>query len=401
MRLIALALVGIALFAPARGATGTALPILGFRQGPRQAALGGAGVAVVDRGRAARFNPALPGLGFARDRRAIEWHPAWQDYPSFMEMRLKDWNGPAVPVAPDLGPMYGSLFFRWPGLYVPRWGYLAYDRQTFDISDFDFREEAQSITISLAEDFLETGPSRPEGWGWTGGLTAKLWDSRLTGATQEGDPFSIEAKGLALDLGWAARGPGPAFLPRTWFCLGAAFFNLGNDVVYEGGPDGAVPGADPLPMEYRLGASGTWAPFPALTVRSRAVEPLRALATVEAGKEFANRDSRGAPLNPAASFIREFSVFRDFPGGYLRDMSTHAGAEATAFGIASLRYGRMGTRQSDGDKDYWFYGWGLDTGPWLKYFEARFDYARQLSTHHDGGGMVPFRQYGFDLEAWF
>jgi len=142
-------------------------------------------------------------------------------------------------------------------------------------------------------------------------LTAKLWDSRLTGATQEGDRFSIEAKGLALDLGWAARGPGPAFLPRTRFCLGA---------------------------------SGTWAPFPALTVRSRAVEPLRALATVEAGKEFANRDSRGAPLNPAASFIREFGVFRDFPGEYLRDMSTHAGAEATALGIASLRYGRMGRR---------------------------------------------------------
>lgn len=398
MRLIALALVGLGLCAPARGATGTALPILEDRQGPRQAALGGAGVAVPDHGRAARFNPALPGLGFAQDRRAIEWHPAWQDYPSFVDMRFKDWNGPAVPVAPDLGPMYGSLFFRWPGLYVPRWGYLAYDRQTLDLGWFDSREEAQSVTVSLAEDFLEAGPSRPEEWGWTGGLTVKFWNSRLIATTQDGDRFPIEAKGLALDLGWAARGPGPAFLPRTRFCLGVAFFNLGNDVIYEGGPEDATSDADPLPMEYRLGASGSWAPLPAWTVRGKAVEPLRALATVEAGKEFANRDSRQAPLNPAASFVREFG---DFPGGYLRDMSTHAGAEATVFGIASLRYGRMGAREYVGDNDYWFYGWGLDTGPWLRYFEARFDYARQLSTHHDGGGMFPSRQYGFDLEAWF
>jgi hypothetical protein len=399
MRLAVLMLACLGLGLPARGATGSAIQILGERQGPRQAALGGAGVAVPGKGRAARFNPALPGLGFAQDRRAVEWHPAWKDYPAFSGMRYKDWNGPAYPTASDPGPMYGSLFFRWPGLYLPRWGYLAYDRQTSALPAWmGLREEVQSLTISLAEDFLGADPAGGAGWGWTGGLAGKAWSSRMSGIDVNDTTYAYEAEGFAIDLGWAARGPGPAFLPGTGFCLGLAFFNLGSDAQFAGGPAGEVTGADPIPMEYRLGASGTWAPFSALRVQGQSIDPLRALATVEAGKEFANRDSRQRPLNPVLSFFREF---RSFPGGYLRETTTHAGIEATVFGIASLRYGRMGVRESEDDENYWFYGWGLDTGPWLRNFGARFDYSRQLSTDHSGSHLFPTRQYGFDLEARF
>jgi hypothetical protein len=43
----------------------------------------------------------------------------------------------------------------------------------------------------------------------------------------------------------------------------------------------------------------------------------------------------------------------------------------------------------------------LDTEPWLGYFGARLDYARQLSTRHARGFMIPSREYGFDLTARF
>jgi hypothetical protein len=398
MRLAALMFACLGIGLPALGATGSAIQILGERQGPRQAALGGAGVAMPGKGRATRFNPALAGLGFAPDRRAIEWHPAWKDYSRYTGLRLKDWNGPAYPTVSDLGPMYGSLFFRWPGLYMPRWGYLGYDRQTSSTSWMGVQEEVQTLTVSLAEDFLGSGRPSSQSWGWTGGLAGKRWSSGILQLTEDATAYEIKAEGFALDLGWAASGPGPAFLPGTDICLGFAFFNLGRDAEYtgrNGGPSGL---ADPIPMEYRLGLSGIWTPFAARTVLGRAVVPVRALATAEAGKEFANRDSRQRPLNPFLSFFQDF---RSFPGRYLRETTTHAGVEATVFGVASLRYGRMGVGEYEGDKDYWYYGWGLDTGPWLRNFGARFDYARQLSTRHVGGYLIPSRQYGFDLEARF
>ncbi|MEO6096824.1 MAG: hypothetical protein ABIW76_14555, partial [Fibrobacteria bacterium] len=67
--------------------------MLDVYQGPRQFAMGGAGVALPDRARSANYNPALPALSFPRERIGLALHPTWRDALR-QDFRHKDWNAP-------------------------------------------------------------------------------------------------------------------------------------------------------------------------------------------------------------------------------------------------------------------------------------------------------------------
>jgi hypothetical protein len=387
---------GLALAVACHGQGGAAIVALEIVQGPRQAAMGWAGVAVPDAARSSNFNPAMPGLSFG-GRATVAWHPSWNQWFGEGGPRMCDWNGPPIPDAPDLDTWLAPLFFRWPAVYLPRFGYLGYDRQKLSFGffagtdpDHVQREEVSTLTWAAPEDLFRAPADGPRRFAWTFGVTAKRYESVLPYRDSLDSVIVPKARGFAMDAGVAARWREPFRVQGLEGDFGLAFLNLGPSASYSGPYSDQ---RDPLPMEYRAGFSAAYVPLPYIRFARREWSPLKLLATAEAAKDFAGREPDGAPMAPPLAFFHDM---RGLPGRYLNAMAKRAGTEATAFGIASLRWGWRFDR-SFGRSPFYSFGYGLSTGPLLRHAFAGFDWSRDLATRQRGGGYLPRHQWSLDL----
>jgi hypothetical protein len=408
------------LFRPARALACAAALAMGFAsadaqtmldvyQGPRQFALGGAGVALPDRGRSANYNPALPALSFPRNRIGIALHPTWRD--AFQQdFRNKDWNAP-LPFAGDLETMAGSLL-AWPAAYFPRFGYLALDRSSFH-SEWtpDWELQCHALTWSVAPDFAGE-PGFDTAFTWTGGITLKHSESRYI--VSRNDAFTgtdiLEEnvqEGFAFDLGWAWRWTRIPFLPGLRANLGLAFLNLGPTIYPERNAVHYYNFGEATPAEYRVGWSLEYRPFEPLAWAGRKWSPLRILATQEFEKEFWMYGSDG---NPRPFFISFFKDMHKNPDRYYDETYLNAGLEFTLAEVLYLRAGR-GRNTYYWLHPTWSFGYGFNSGPLFRNLFFSYEYARVLNL---GAGRVKDedefgnrswspspREYGFQLGYLF
>jgi hypothetical protein len=400
--------VGVLVFAAGVASAG-AQALLDVYQGARQFALGGAGVALPDRGRSANYNPALPALSFPRERIGLALHPTWRD--NFQgDLRTKDWNAP-LPFADDLETMAGSLL-AWPAVYLPRFGYLGLDKSSFQ-SDWwpELKEESHSLTWSVAPDFA--GEERADsGFTWTGGITLKRFETRYPdyrtdayGAPEAAGDFAIE--GFAFDLGWAWRWTRIPFLPGLRANLGLAFLNLGPTIYPDGYWMRYYNYGDAPHAEYRAGWSLEYRPFEPLMWARRKWSPLRIIATQEFEKEFWMYGSDG---NARPFFVSFFKDMDKDPDRYYDETYINAGMELTLAEVLYLRAGR-GRSSYYWDHPTWSFGYGFTSGPLFRNLFFSYDYARVLNLgagrvkDADESGYRPWspspREYGFQLGYLF
>jgi hypothetical protein len=390
-------------------ATADAQTMLDVYQGPRQFALGGAGVALPDRGRSANYNPALPALSFPRNRIGIALHPTWRD--AFQQdFRNKDWNAP-LPFAGDAETMAGSLL-AWPAVYFPRFGYLGLDKTSFHAEwSPGLKMECHALTWSVAPDFAGE-PDLDSAFTWTGGLTLKRFESRIP--TYRFDPLTGQElfddfiqEGFAFDLGWAWRWSRIPFLPGLRATLGVAFLNLGPTIFPEGYSRHRYDYGDPAPAEYRAGWSLEYRPFGPLVWAHRKWSPLRVIATQEFEKEFWMYGSDG---NPRPFFISFFKDMHKNPDRYYEETYVNAGVELTLAEVLYLRAGR-GRNTYYWLQPTWSFGYGFNSGPLFRNWFFSYEYARVLNLgagrvkDGDETGYRPWspspREYGFQVGYLF
>lgn len=363
---------------------------LDLHQGPRQFALGGAGVALPDRGRSANFNPALPAFSFPKGKFALGTHPTWRNT-YHGQIRFKDWNAP-LPVITDgeLGP-FAESFLGLPAAYLPGFGYVGLDKQkTFTTWAQNYHDDGYAFTVALAEDFLERGMASDSDFAWTGGITLKHYQSHNSWYGLDGTPQASNSEGFAFDLGWAWRFSHIPCIPNLKATLGLAFLNLGPLQYYD--IEAYYNSGYSLPQEYRLGWSVEYRPFAPLLWQRRRWSPLRIIATQEFEKSFVVFDRRWNDYPFFTAFFHDF----DKPlGRYFRETYVNAGAELTLAELFYLRGGR-GKSTFNWTSPTWAFGYGLTTGPVFKHFYANYDYARILSLGA-GREREPFNPYAFNI----
>jgi hypothetical protein len=372
--------------------------LLDSYQGPRQFAMGGAGVALPDRARSSNFNPALPALSHPRNRTGLSLHPSWRDSHGGL-LRFKDWNEPMAPGSPDDDAMWKS-FLGLPAVYLPRLGYIGLDRMALASGWGSGTEEYvnHSLTISVADDFLDwDGREKDSAFAWTGGVSLKRYRTYFSWIDRSGGDRSYTAEGFAFDVGWAWRWMRIPYVDGLRATFGLAFLNLGPDYfVDEYAYDNY---SEPLPQEYRFGGSLEYQPFSPVVLARRRWTPLRLIASQEFEKEFASYDEDGK----ARPFFSGF--FRDFdkpPARYWREMRLNMGLELTLAEILYLRGGR-GHSTFFWHGATWAYGYGVSSGPLFRRFYFGFDYARVLNMGavRESGFYASPREYGFQMGYLF
>lgn len=373
--------------------------VLDVYQGPRQFAMGGAGVALPDRGRSSNFNPALPAFSFPENQVGVGLHPTWRD--TYGDgIRFKDWNAPMLPFMSDQAGYWESLA-GLPAVYFPRLGYIGLDKQravTFFAPDADL--EGYSLTLSLAEDFLDwKGLERDSAFDWTVGMSLKRYYTRFVSGDEVTGFKTFTSKGFAFDMGWASRWTRIPFIDGLLANFGLAFQNLGPDQFIEENAYSNY--SDPLPQEYRLGWSLEYRPLDQLVLAQRKWTPVRVIATQEFQKRFGNpgRDSQARPF-----FLGFFKDFDKPAMRYWRETYVNMGAELTIAEILYLRGGR-GQSSFNWSEPTWAFGYGLSSGPLFKRFYFGYDYARVLSMGvargNEFSSVVSPREYGFQVGYLF
>jgi hypothetical protein len=342
----------------------------------------------------------MPAFSFPEDKFGVGLHPSRRDAQRG-DFRFKDWNAPLTPVGDPDGGSYWESLAGLPAVYIPKLGYVGLDKQAMAGRGTEYVESGYSLTLSLAEDFLQESRSRRDSdFAWTGGLTLKRYRTRDFWYDQDSKPMGYHIEGFAFDVGWAWRIMRVPFIPNLKAIFGFALLNLGPTAYVD--EDAYYNWGFSLSQEYRLGWSLDFRPFAPRIAFRRKWTPARIILTQEFEKPLEGFDRDGRPIPFYSAFFKDFSKG---PGHYYRETYVNAGAELTLGEVLLFRAGR-GHSTFYWDSETWSYGYGVTTGPLFRHFYANYDFARILGLGaarvHDEYGYHPApREYGFQLGYLF
>lgn len=352
-----------------------------------------------DRGRSANFNPALPALGYPKNRVGIAIHPVWRESDQG-DIRFKDWNIPLLPGTESRLGAWGESLAGLPSVYVPRWGYMGLDKQVISTTWAPrYREWGYSLTLSVAEDFLDwEGFEADSCFSWTGGINLKRFGTENERFITERESADISTEGFGFDLGWAGQIARIPYAPRLEATFGFSFLNLGPSIESAWSTDRIYGGSQP--QEYRLGWSLEYHPLERIPWARRKWSLVRLTVTQEFRKVF--EEYRREP-DSRTFFAAFFSDFDKPPSRFWDETLVNMGAELNLGGVLNLRGGR-GTSSFNWIAPTWSFGYGFNSGPLFKRLFFSYDYARVLSmgaARESGLSSGPSpREYGFQA-GWF
>ncbi len=366
--------------------------------GPRQFAMGGAGVALIDRGRSQNFNPALPALSFPEDRIGLALHPTLRE--SFQgAIRFKEGGFPQVNLYKSDEP-FAASFLGLPAIYFPKLGYFGIDKHSVGTEwgrDIEYRESGYSLTLSLANDFMEKKPiANDSTFKWTGGISLKRFNTSYN-VLYPDTVVIAQFKNFVYDIGWAWSFSHISYIPGLQANIGFALLNLG--ATYSNDKDTYSQWKNSLNHEYRIGWSLEERPFKKIILVNRKWTPIKILATQEFKKYFYSYDEFG---NPRPFYTAFFKDFDKDPSDYWDETEINMGAEITLMSLVSFRYGR-GHSSFNWLHPTWSFGYGISSGPIFKNFFFNYDYARvlNLGAGRDVGSASSPREYGFQMGYLF